>query len=126
MIDKVPEAMPKFFESWCSKFDDVFGRAAQRRNFRNYLAGILGDTERKNVWQMATSTVNGNYGSLLNFIHGEAWSASAVNDRRLAILNACKQTRIKDGFSLILDDSGHKKSESPAKQTSLEISKSRI
>src|SRR5277367_1153548 len=110
MIDKVPDAMPKFFESWCSKFDDVFGRAAQRRNFRHYLAGILGDTERKNVWQMATSTVDGNYASLLNFIHGEAWSASSVNDRRLTILNSCRQTRVKDGFSLILDDSGHRKS----------------
>lgn len=102
--------MPKFFESWCSKFDDVFGREAQRRNFRYYLAGILGDTERKNVWQMATSTLEGDYASLLHFIHGEAWSASAVNDRRLAILESCRQTRIKTGFSLILDDSGHRKS----------------
>lgn len=110
MIDKVPEAMPKFFGSWCSKFDTVFGRAAQRFNFRLYLAGILGDTERKNVWQMATSVVNGNYASLLNFIHGDAWSASEVNDRRLAILDSCRQTRIKSGFSLILDDSGHRKS----------------
>ena len=109
MIDKVPEAMPKFFESWYSKFDDVFGREAQRLNFRYYLAGILGDTERKNVWQMATSIVNGNYASLLNFIHGEAWSAAEVNDRRLAILDSCRQTRIKAGFSLIIDDSGHRK-----------------
>lgn len=110
MIDKVPEAMPKFFENWCSKFDDVFGRSTQRLNFRLYEAGLLGDTERKNVWQMATSVVNGNYASLLNFIHGEAWSASEVNDRRLSILNSCRQTRIKPGFSLILDDSGHRKS----------------
>jgi len=110
VIDKVPEAMPQFFESWCSKFDDLFGRAAQRRNFRCYLAGILGDTERKNVWQMAASTVEGNYASLLHFVHGEAWNASDINDRRLAILESCRQTRIKNGFSLILDDSGHRKS----------------
>lgn len=110
MIDKVPEAMPTFFENWCSKFDDVFSRTAQRANFRNYLAGILGDTERKNVWQMATSVVNSNYASLLNFIHGEAWNADEVNERRLAILASCRQTRIKNGFRLILDDSGHRKS----------------
>lgn len=110
MIDKVPEAMPKFFENWCLKFDDVFGREAQRLNFRHYLAGVLGDTERKNVWQMASSIVNGNYASLLNFIHGEAWSAKEVNNRRLAILESCRQTRIKAGFSLIIDDSGHRKS----------------
>src|SRR3990167_4512582 len=108
MKDKVAEAMPKFFESWCSKFDDVFGREAQRQNFRCYLAGILGDTERENVWQMAQSVVGGNYQSLLHFIHGEAWSAEAVNDRRLSVLQSCRQTRIRDGFDLILDDSGHR------------------
>ena len=110
MKDKVAEAMPKFFENWCSKFDDVFGREVQRQNFRLYLAGILGDTERKNVWQMAQSVVNGNYASLLHFIHGAAWSAEAVNDRRISILQSCRQTRIKDGFKFILDDSGHRKS----------------
>ena len=110
MKDKVAEAMPKFFENWCSKFDDVFGRQAQRQNFRDYLAGILGDTERKNIWAIATSLVNGNYHSLHHFIHDAPWNASAVNDRRLQILQMCRQTRIKDGFDLILDDSGHRKS----------------
>ena len=110
MKDKVPEAMPKFFESWCSKFDDIFGRQAQRQNFRHYLAGILGDTERKNVWAMAESMVNGNYHSLHHFIHDAPWDAKAVNDRRLQILQSCRQTRIKDGFDLIIDDSGHRKS----------------
>ncbi len=64
MKDKVAEAMPKFFDSWCSKFGDLFNRASQRQNFGLYLAGILGDTDRKNIWAMAESTVNGNYHSL--------------------------------------------------------------
>jgi hypothetical protein len=110
MKDKVSEAMPKFFESWCSKFDDIFGRQAQRQNFRHYLAGILGDTERKNVWAIAESMVNGNYHSLHHFIHDAPWDAQAVNDRRLQILQSCRQTRIRDGFDLIIDDSGHRKS----------------
>jgi SRSO17 transposase len=110
MKDKVAEAMPKFFESWCSKFDDIFGRQAQRDNFRYYLAGLLGDTERKNVRAMAESMVNGNYHSLHHFIHDAPWDAQAVNDRRLQILQSCRQTRIKDGFDLIIDDSGHRKS----------------
>lgn len=110
MKDKVPEAMPKFFENWCSMFDDVFGRQAQRENFRFYLAGILGDTERKNVWAMAQSIVNGNYHSLHHFIHDAPWSAELLNSRRLEILQSRRQTSIKRGFSLIIDDSGHRKS----------------
>jgi SRSO17 transposase len=38
------------------------------------------------------------------------WSAMAVNERRLQVMNQCSQTRINQGFSLILDDSGHRKS----------------
>lgn len=110
MKDKVAEAMPKFFESWCSKFDDVFGREAQRHNFRHYLAGILGDTERKNIWSIAESIVNGNYHSLHHFVHDAPWSAQEVNDRRLEIIQSCRQTRIKTDFRLIIDDSGHRKS----------------
>ena len=110
MKDKVSEAMPKFFESWCSKFDDLFGREAQRKNFRQYLAGLLGDTERKNVWSIASTFVDGNYHSLHHFIHDAPWSAESVNDRRLEILQSCRQTRFKDGFDLIIDDSGHRKS----------------
>lgn len=38
------------------------------------------------------------------------WSASQVNERRLQVMNKCSQTRISRGFSLIIDDSGHRKS----------------
>ena len=37
-------------------------------------------------------------------------SAEEVNDRRLEVINKCNQTRINSGFSLIVDDSGHRKS----------------
>lgn len=110
MQDKIPEAMPKFFENWCSKFDDIFNRESQRSNFRLYLAGILGETERKNVWAIASSIVNGNYHSLHHFIHDSPWSADDLNDRRLEILQSCRQTRLRNGFDLIIDDSGHRKS----------------
>jgi SRSO17 transposase len=33
-----------------------------------------------------------------------------VNERRLQVMNKCSQTRISRGFSLIIDDSGHRKS----------------
>lgn len=110
MKDKVSEAMPKFFESWCCKFDDLYGRCSQRQNFRQYLAGLLGDTERKNIWAIASSFVDGNYHRLHHFIHDSPWSAETVNERRLQVLQTCRQTRFKDGFDLIIDDSGHRKS----------------
>lgn len=110
MQDKIPEAMPRFFETWCAKFDDCFNRETQRSNFRLYLSGVLGETERKNVWAIASSIVNGNYHSLHHFIHDAPWSADEVNCRRLDILQGCRQTKLKDGFDLILDDSGHRKS----------------
>jgi hypothetical protein len=110
MQDKFPEAMPKFFESWCSKYDDIFNRGSQRTNFRLYLAGILGETERKNIWAIASTAINGNYHSLHHFVHDAPWSAERVNERRLQVLQGCRQTRIKDGFDLIIDDSGHRKS----------------
>jgi len=33
-----------------------------------------------------------------------------LNQRRLEVMNQCRQTKINRGFSLIVDDSGHRKS----------------
>jgi hypothetical protein len=110
MQDKVPEAMPKFFETWCAKFDGVFNRESQRVNFRLYLAGILGETERKNIWSIASSIVDGSYHNFHHFIHDSPWSAADLNNQRLQILQECRQTKLKNGFDLIIDDSGHRKS----------------
>jgi SRSO17 transposase len=38
------------------------------------------------------------------------WEAQEVNERRLMVMNQCSQTRISRGFTLIVDDSGHRKS----------------
>lgn len=38
------------------------------------------------------------------------WSAEKLNEPRLEVMNKCNQTRINRGFSLIIDDSGHRKS----------------
>jgi SRSO17 transposase len=37
------------------------------------------------------------------------WSDAQINERRLSVMNKCNQTRISKGFSLIIDDSGHRK-----------------
>lgn len=40
-------AMPPCFEKWCQKFDDVFTHKAQKREFRHYLGGLLGESAHK-------------------------------------------------------------------------------
>ena len=50
-------AMPPCFDRWCKKFDDLLRTKAQKREFRHYLGGLLGESERKNVSQMARDAV---------------------------------------------------------------------
>jgi SRSO17 transposase len=45
-----------------------------------------------------------------HFLTESTWSADLINERRLEVMNKCSQIRISRGFSLIVDDSGHRKS----------------
>ncbi|MBD0390726.1 MAG: IS701 family transposase [Nostoc sp. C3-bin3] len=110
MKETTPAAMPPCFERWCQRFDDVFTHKAQKREFRHYVGGLLGESERKNLYQMAENAVEVSYHRLHHFITEAPWSSPQVNERRLAIMNKCSQTKISRGFSLIIDDSGHRKS----------------
>lgn len=110
MRETTPEAMPPCFEKWCQRFDDCFTTKAQKNGFRHYLGGLLGESERKNLTQMAENAIGVVYNRLHHFLTDAPWSAMAVNERRLQVMKQCSQTRINRGFSLILDDSGHRKS----------------
>lgn len=110
MRETTPAAMPPCFERWCNRFDDLLRTKAQKREFRNYLGGLLGESERKNISQMAKNAVGVNYYQLHHFVTEATWSSEQINERRLQVMNQCSQTRINRGFSLIIDDSGHRKS----------------
>lgn len=110
MKETTPSAMPPCFEKWCQRFDDVFTHKAQKREFRHYIGGLLGESERKNLFQLAENAVGVTYHRLHHFLTEAPWSSAKVNERRLEIMNKCSQTRISRGFSLIIDDSGHRKS----------------
>lgn len=109
MKETTPTAMPPCFERWCQRFDDVLTHKAQKREFRHYIGGLLGESERKNLFQMADNAVGVTYHRLHHFLTEAPWSSGQVNERRLEIMNKCSQTRISRGFSLIIDDSGHRK-----------------
>ncbi len=110
MKETTPAAMPPCFDRWCKRFDDLFSHQAQKREFRNYIGGLLGESERKNLSQIANNAVGVTYHRLHHFLTEAPWSSPEVNERRLLVMNQCSQTRISRGFTLIVDDSGHRKS----------------
>ncbi|MGD2180818.1 IS701 family transposase [Lusitaniella coriacea] len=110
MRETTSTATPPCFERWCHRFDNVFKTQAQRKEFRHYLGGLLGESERKNLSQIAENTVDVSYHSLRHFIVRAKWSQLEINERRIQVMDSTRQTRIPRGFSLIVDDSGHRKS----------------
>ena len=102
--------MPPCFERWCQLFDSALQNRAQRTEFRHYIGGLLGESERKNLSQIANNAVDVSYHSLRHFAVRAPWNELEINERRLGVMNRTRQTKIRDGFSLIVDDSGHRKS----------------
>ena len=75
--------------------------------------GERGEWEKvgeKNLSEMAKNAIGVVYHRLHHFLTDAQWSAQAVNERRLQVMNQCRQTKIQKGFSLIVDDSLPRKS----------------
>ena len=72
MKETTPAAMPPCFDRWCQRFDDIFGHLAQKREFRNYLGGLLGESERKNLSQMAVNALASNLPQITSFFNSSA------------------------------------------------------
>src|ERR671932_324055 len=87
MKETTPAAMPPCFDRWCKRFDDLFSHQAQKREFRNYIGGLLGESERKNLSQIANNAVGVTYHRLHHFLTEAPWSSLEVNERRLLVMN---------------------------------------
>lgn len=59
---------------------------------------------------MTDNIIGSSYHNVHHFISKSSWSALKINERRLQVMNKCNQTRIRNNFALIIDDSGHRKS----------------
>ena len=70
----------------------------------------MGESERKNLFQMAENALGVMYQRLHHVLTEAPWSSSQVNECQLEIMKKCSQRRITRGFSLIIDDYGHRKS----------------
>ncbi len=45
---------------------------------------------------------------ITSFFDSQTWNAELQNERRLQVMQQSSQTKIRKGFTLIIDDSGHR------------------
>jgi hypothetical protein len=102
-------------EGYAARFDDLFGSLAQRRGFRDYLAGLLAPRDRnKTLTALAgaepvTGAQHPAVQRLQFFLSESRWDAERVNARRLELLLADPATAPHGGGVLVIDDSGDRK-----------------
>ena len=113
MRETTPSAMPPCFDRWCQNFDKCLKTKAQKTGFRHYIGGLLGESERKNLSQISDNSIGVVYNRLHHFLTESPWSHEEINQHRLQVMNKCSQTKLSRDFTLILDDSGHRKSAPP-------------
>ena len=103
---------PGPLEGYAARFDDLFTRVAQRRGFREYLAGLLAPRDRnKTLTALAgaepvTGAQNAAVQRLQFFLSESRWDADQVNARRLELLVAVRR-RLAAGETLSVDDLIH-------------------
>ena len=108
-------AAPGPLEGYAARFDDLFGSLAQRRGFREYLAGLLAPRDRnKTLTALAGAEPVAGAGHpavqrLQFFLSESRWDAEQVNARRLELLAAGPATAPHDAGVLVIDDSGDRK-----------------
>src|SRR6266581_2662914 len=108
-------AAPGPLEGYAARFDDLFGSLAQRRGFRDYLAGLLAPRDRnKTLTALAgaepvTGAQHPAVQRLQFFLSESRWDPEQVNSRRLELLLADPATAPHEVGVLVIDDSGDRK-----------------
>src|SRR3984957_3882658 len=106
---------PGPLEGYAALFDDLFRSVAQRRGFREYLAGLLAPRDRnKTLTALAgAEPVAGAQHPAVQrlqfFLSESRWDPERVNARRLELLLADPATAPHGGGVLVIDDSGDRK-----------------
>ncbi|MGH7750950.1 MAG: IS701 family transposase, partial [Candidatus Dormibacteria bacterium] len=102
-------------EDYAAKFDPLFASLAQRRGFREYVAGLLAPRDRNKTLTAlagAEPVVGAQHPAVqrLQFFLSESrWDHEAINTRRLQLLLADPATAPHPGGVLVIDDSGDRK-----------------
>jgi SRSO17 transposase len=106
---------PGPLEGYAARFDDLFGSFAQRRGFREYLAGLLAPRDRnKTLTALAgaepvAGAQHRSVQRLQFFLSESRWDPGRINARRLELLRADPATAPHGGGVLVIDDSGDRK-----------------
>jgi SRSO17 transposase len=102
-------------EAYAAEFEDLWHSLAQRRGFREYLAGLLLPRDRNKTLTAlagAEPLVGAQQAAvqrLQYFLSESVWDARAVNDRRLELLAGDPATVWHTEGVLVIDDSGDRK-----------------
>jgi SRSO17 transposase len=108
-----PAAGP--LEDYAACFDDLFSRLAQRRGFRDYLAGLLAPRDRNKTLTglVGAEPVEGAQHAAVQrlqyFLSQSTWNSDQVNERRLKLLLTDPSTAPHERGVLVIDDSGDRK-----------------
>jgi DDE superfamily endonuclease len=106
---------PGPLEDYAARFDDLFTRVAQRRGFREYLAGLLAPRDRNKTLtalagaEPAAGAQHPAVQRLQFFLSESRWDPEQVNARRLELLCADPATAPHEAGVLVVDDSGDRK-----------------
>jgi SRSO17 transposase len=90
--------IPGPLEDYAGQFDDLFGHKAQRQSFREYLQGLLLPRDRHKTLTalVGAAPVGGASHAavqrLQSLVSESTWEATAVNRRRLEVLQADRRT----------------------------------
>ncbi|MFD7811512.1 transposase [Streptomyces sp. NPDC059785] len=106
---------PGPLEGYAARFDALFETLAQRRGFREYLAGLLLPRDRNKTLTCLAGTepvVGAQHAAVQRlqfFLSESTWDSHRVNARRLELLLVDPATAPHPGGVLVVDDSGDRK-----------------
>jgi SRSO17 transposase len=97
-------------DAFCARFDDLFGRLAERTALRQYLIGLLLPREHNKTLTVLAALVPGaDRQRLHHFLHDAPWDQEAVNRRRLEVWRGHSTLGPHTNGVLIVDETGDRK-----------------
>lgn len=104
IIHSVPPSLKRLSRN----FRDICG-SCELKNLQIYLFGLYLELKRKNLQAIDNCRIEGNYSSLHHFLSYSPWDEEKLNERRLKLIQKDRRTRTSPEGSLIIDDTGCKK-----------------
>lgn len=97
-------------DTFCARFDALFGRLAERTALRQYLIGLLLPREHNKTLTVLAGLVPGaERRRLHHFLHDAPWDGGALNRRRLEVWQAHPALGPHTNGGLIIDETGDRK-----------------